>query len=95
MLLTFSWFHVTETVSYQSFLLTERINGFQVGVTVEGVRVHAVLEGLHLLNDFFQSRVFDAHVIYRVEKRNAIWETFLHLLRTKCVEGNNLDSDFR
>lgn len=87
MLLTFSWFHMTKTtISYQSFLLTKRINRFQVGVAVEGVRVHAVLEGLHLLNNFLQSRVFDAHVIYRVQKRNAIWETFLHLLRTKCLE---------
>lgn len=55
---------------------------------MQWVGVHAVLKGLHLLNNFLQCRVFDAHVIYRVEQRNAIWETLLHLLRhDKTVEG--------
>lgn len=87
------------TVSHHSFLLTERIHRFQVGITVHGVGVHAVLKGLHFLNNFLQCRVFDAHVIHGVEQRDTIWEAFLHLLQTKCLEGkkrksNDLDDDF-
>lgn len=70
---------------HQSFLLAERIDRFQVGVAVQGVGVHAVLKGLHFLNHFLQRRVFDAHVIYWVEQRNAVWETFLHLLQAECL----------
>lgn len=83
--LTFNPPHKLKT--HQSFLLTEGIDRFQVGVTVQRVGVHAVLKGLHFLNNFLQRRVFDAHVIYGVEHRNAIWETLLHLLQTKCLEG--------
>lgn len=54
---------------------------------MQGVGVHAVLKGLHFLNNFLQGRVFDAHVIDGVEQRNAIWETFLYLLQTKCLEA--------
>lgn len=48
---------------------------------MQRVGVHAVLEGLHLLYDLLQCRVFNAHVIDGVEQRDAIWETILHLLR--------------
>lgn len=54
---------------------------------MQGVGVHAVLKGLHFLNNFLQGRVFDAHVVDGVEQRNAIWETFLYLLQTKSLEA--------
>lgn len=80
--------------THQSFLLTEGVRSFQVGVAVHGVGVHAVLEGLHFLNHFLQLRVFDAHVVDGVEQRQAIWETFLHLLQTKCFEGKRVKRGF-
>lgn len=69
--------------SHQRFLLTESVDGFQVGIAVQGVRVHAVLKGLHLLDDFLQGLVFDAHVVHGVQQGNPVWETFLHLLESK------------
>lgn len=61
---------------------------------MQRVRVHAVLKSLHLLDDFLQRRVFDAHVVYGVEQRDAIRETLLHLLKdeVKKREGNNSDN---
>jgi len=50
---------------------------------MQGVRVHPVLECLHLLNDLLQRWILDTHVVYGIKQRNAIWETFLHLLGTK------------
>ena len=68
-------------MAHQGFPLTQRVGRLQVGVAVERVGVHAVLEGLHLLDHLLQPRVFDAHVVHGVQHGNAVRETLLHFLR--------------
>lgn len=68
--------------THQGFPLAQRVDRLQAGIAVQRVRVHAVLEGLHLLDDFLQCRVFDAHVVDGVQKGNAVRKTLLHLLHT-------------
>lgn len=74
-----------EAPTHQSFPLAQRVDRLQVGVAVQRVRVHAVLEGLHLLDDLLERRVFDAHVVDGVQQGNAVGEALLHLLRARYL----------
>lgn len=81
-----AWLTFASPQTHQGFPLAQRVDRLQVGVAVQRVRVHAVLEGLHLLDDLLQRRVFDAHVVDGVQQGNPIRETLLHLLRRETLQ---------